>query len=94
MASIPEIVEIEEMVAFLDIAEIAGEIQTRNLDGPVKMPDFSSYNSLESIKEMIKILNVRCIIYKSKDFKQIPQKNHYLRTDDTLKIYLSPSMFK
>jgi len=78
--------EFGEVLAILDI-EDKEFIQMRNLSRPTEIPDLSNFRSLDELKKQLRFLNIRCVIYKSKEFKQIPKKGRYLRSDDTLKVY-------
>ena len=43
--------------------------------------------NLEEIEIILKSEGIRYIVYKSTEFKQFPEPNKYLMSNDTLKIY-------
>lgn len=63
------------------------DIETRKIPGPIKIPDLKG-KSLDEIKRILEIKGIRYIIYRSIAFKQSVKPNDFLRSTDTLKVYL------
>jgi len=59
---------------------------TRTIPSPRKVPDLIGKN-LEEIELLLKPEGIRYIVYKSTEFKQFPEPNKYLMSNDTLKIF-------
>ena len=72
------------VLAYYDPSE--NTMVTRTIPSPRKVPDLIGKN-LEEIEIILKSEGIRYIVYKSTEFKQFPEPNKYLMSNDTLKIY-------
>lgn len=72
------------VLAYYDPSE--NTMVTRTIPSPRKVPDLMGKN-LEEIEIILKSEGIRYIVYKSTEFKQFPEPNKYLMSNDTLKIY-------
>ena len=72
------------VLAYYDPSE--NTMVTRSIPGSRKVPDLIGKN-LEEIEVLLKSQGIRYIVYKYAEFKQFPEPNKYLMSNDTLKIY-------